>query len=330
MTHVVRFHRTGGPEVLQIEDVEIRDPGANEVRVRVEAIGLNRAEAMFRSGTYLEQPRLPTCLGYEASAIVKKLGPGVSGFKLGDRVSVIPAFSMNDYAVYAEEAIVPAAALVAQPPGLTATEGAAVWMAYITAYGALMDVAKLGKGDHVVITAASSSVGTAAIQIANSVGAVTIATTRTRAKKRALEDGGAAHVIVTNEQDLLAEVKQITGGSGARVIFDPVGGPGILALADAARPGGIVVLYGALSREPTPFPLFAAIGKALTLRGYTLFELTSAPNRLKGAEEFIKRGLIDGALKPVVAKVFSFDQIVDAHRYLESNEQLGKIVVTMP
>ena len=137
-------------------------------------------------------------------------------------------------------------------------------------------------------------------------------------------------MIVTNEQDLLAEVKQITGGSGARVIFDPVGGPGIRALADAARPGGIVVLYGALSRESTPFPLFAAIGKALTLRGYTLFELTSAPNRLKGAEEFIKRGLTDGALNPVVAKVFSFDQIVEAHRYLESNEQLGKIVVTMP
>ena len=163
MTQVVRFHRTGGPEVLQIEDVEIRDPGANEVRVRIEAIGLNRAEAMFRSGTYLEQPRLPASLGYEASAIVEKLGQGVSGFKLGDRVSVIPAFSMNDYAVYAEEAIAPAAALVARPPGLTAAEGAAVWMAYITAYGALMDVAKLGKGDHVVITAASSSVGTAAI-----------------------------------------------------------------------------------------------------------------------------------------------------------------------
>src|ERR1700688_3709607 len=112
MTRVVRFHRTGGPEVLQIDDVDIGDPGPGEVRVNVEAIGLNRAEALFRAGAYLEPPKLPARLGYEASARVKSSGEGVAGFQVGQPVNVIPAFSMNNYGVYAEEAIVPAIALV--------------------------------------------------------------------------------------------------------------------------------------------------------------------------------------------------------------------------
>ncbi|MGC2410493.1 MAG: zinc-dependent alcohol dehydrogenase family protein [Methyloceanibacter sp.] len=330
MARVVHFHRTGGPEVLQIEELEVGEPGPNEMRVGIEAIGLNRAEALFRSGAYLEQPRRPARIGYEASAIVEKLGGDVRGFKPGDKVSVIPAFSMNDYGVYAEETIVPAAAVVARPPGTTAIEAAAVWMAYLTAYGALIDIAKLAKGDHVIITAASSSVGVAAIQIANSLGAIPIATTRTNGKKEALKTIGAAHVVVTSEQNLVAEVMQVTDGAGARVTFDPIAGAGVLALADAARRGGILVLYGWLSRDLTPFPLAAAMRKALTFRGYTLFELTRDSDRLKRAEEFITRGLAGGKLKPVIAKVFPFDRIVDAHRYLESNEQLGKIIVTVP
>jgi NADPH:quinone reductase-like Zn-dependent oxidoreductase len=112
MARVVRFHRIGGPEVLPIEDLEVGDPGPGEIKIRVEAIGLNRAEAMFRSGTYLEEPRLPARLGYEASGIVEVLGPGVSGLKAGDAISVIPACSLNQYGVYGEEAIVPASAVV--------------------------------------------------------------------------------------------------------------------------------------------------------------------------------------------------------------------------
>ncbi|WP_198162093.1 alcohol dehydrogenase catalytic domain-containing protein [Sphingomonas sp. TDK1] len=134
---------------------------------------------MFRSGAYLEPANLPARLGYEASAIVEALGPGVNSFKPGDAVSVIPAFSMNKYGVYAEEAIVPASAVVKRHMGESAVTSAAVWMAYLTAYGALIDIGKLAEGEAVIITAASSSVGLAAIQIANSVGAIPIALTRT-------------------------------------------------------------------------------------------------------------------------------------------------------
>jgi len=133
MTRVVRFHRTGGPEVLQFDDLDIGDPGPGEVRVRIEAIGLNRAEALFRAGTYIEKPKLPARLGYEASATVISWGEGVTGYQARQAVNVIPAFSMNNYGVYAEEAIVPAMALVRRAPGLNAIEAAAVWMANLTA-----------------------------------------------------------------------------------------------------------------------------------------------------------------------------------------------------
>lgn len=329
MSRVVRFHRVGGPEVLQIDEVPDRALKDGELRVRVEAIGLNRAEQMFRLGVYLETPNLPATNGYEASATVLELGPGVSGFAVGEPISVIPAFSLNAYGVYADVAVVPAYAVVKRPKGLTAVEAAAVWMAYITAYGALIDIAKVGKGDAVVIPAASSSVGLAAIQIVNSVGGVSIATTRTSAKAAALKAAGAAHVVASEEQDVVEAINAITGGKGARVVFDPVGGPGIEKLASAMAPGGILVLYGLLSLQPTPFPFGPAVSKGLNVRGYTLFELMPDASRREAAISFITHGLEAGTLKPIIAKTFAFDQIVEAHQYMESNAQFGKIVVTV-
>lgn len=328
MTRVVRFHSIGGPEVLQIEDVEVRAPRDGEMRVRVEAIGLNRAEAMFRSGMYLEQPVFPATNGYEASAIVAELGPGVTGFRAGDAVSVVPAFALTKYGVYADEAIVPVHAVFKRPAGLSAIDSAAVWMAYLTVYGALVDIAHAGKGDAVVITAASSSVGIAAIQSVNHLGGISIAATRTRAKADELKRQGAQHVVVTDEEDLAAEVMRITAGKGARVTFDPAAGPMLVKLAEAAAPLGIIIEYGALSPDPAPFPLFPVLAKGLSIRGYTLFEFLPHRDKVEKAAEFIYDGFARGAFKPVVAKVFALEDIVAAHRYLESNQQMGKVVVT--
>jgi len=222
MTRVVRFHETGGPEVLRIEDLDSPPPGANEVLIDVKAIGLNRAEAMFRAGRYLEEPKLPSRLGYEAAGTVAALGEGVSNLKVGQRVATVPGFSMTKYGSYGERVVMPAWAAVPTPDNLTDVEAAAVWMQYVTAWGALIDIAKLQAGDSVLIPAASSSVGLAAIQIANSVGATPIALTRTSQKAEALREVGAAHVIATQEQDLVAAVKAL--GKPPRVAFDPVGG----------------------------------------------------------------------------------------------------------
>ena len=328
MSRIVRFHRTGGPEVLQLDELDLGQPKAGEVRIRVRALGLNRAEAMFRAGTYLESPKLPARLGYEAAGEIEAVGPGVTGLAPGDAVSTIPAFSLNQYGVYGDAAIVPAYAVARRPAGLSWSEAAAIWMQYLTAYGALVEIAPPAKGDAVLITAASSSVGLAAIQIANSLGAVPIAATRSAAKREALLKAGARHVIATQEQDLAEEVMRLTENKGARVAFDPVAGPGLESLAAAMGNGGTIFEYGALAAEPTPFPLFAAIGKNLVIRGYTLFAIVGNPQSLERGKRFVVEGLAAGRLKPVIARTFPLSAIVEAHRFLESNQQIGKIVVT--
>jgi NADPH:quinone reductase-like Zn-dependent oxidoreductase len=329
MPRIVRFYEKGGPEVLKIEDVEVPPPGPGEIAIRVKALGLNRAEVMFRSSAYTETPEFPARLGYEAAGVITAIGGGVRGFAPGDAVSFIPPLSITRWGAYGEVATFPAEVAVKHPASLSWNEAAAIWMQYVTAYGALIDVAKLGQGDVVVITAASSSVGVAAIQIANMIGAIPIATTRTGSKRQALLDAGAAHVIASDEEDLAARLTEITRGAGARVVFDPVGGPAFEPLTQAMSPGGILLEYGALSPLPTPFPLFAVLTKSLTLRGYIYKEIVRDRERLEKAKKFILDGLAAGALKPIIARTFTFDEIVEAHRYLESNQQFGKIVVTV-
>ena len=267
MSRIVVFHKIGGPEVLQIENKDVPPPKEGEVQIKVKALGLNRAESMFRSGQYLEEPKLPSRIGYEASGIVEAVGPGVKGFAKGDIVSVIPSFSQGDYGVYGEVATVPVHSVVKHPTFLSFEEAAAVWMQYTTAYGALIDIAKIKKGDFVVIPAASSSVGLAAIELCNLNGATPIATTRKKSKKEALQKAGAKHVIVTEEENLVEQIHEITKGKGARVVFDPVGGKAVLELAKGMAFGGILFQYGALSPDPTPFPLFEAMSKSLNNGG---------------------------------------------------------------
>jgi len=332
MTRVVRFHEIGGPEVLRFESLEIGEPGLGEVRLRVEAIGLNRAEAAFRSGQYIEKAQLPARLGYEAAGVIEAVGEGVKGFSVGEPICVFPAFSMNRYGVYAERAIVPASALLPHPAGLGTKECASIWMQYLTAYGALIDISKIGAGDAVVITAASSSVGIAAIQIANHAGAVPIAITRTTAKETELRKIGAAHVVVLERDKIEIEVLRITGGKGAKVAFDPIGGPIVASLGAAMGPGGWLILYGNLSgqAQSTVFPFGPSVMKGFAMRGYLVFEIIHDSERLARARKFVEEGLRGGWLAPVIGKTFAFDQIVEAHRYLEASEQIGKVVVTVP
>lgn len=329
MPKIVRFYETGEAEVLKIEDIPLAEPGQGEVRLAVEAIGLNRAEVMYRRGQYLENPLLPSRLGYEASGIVDAVGPGTSGVQVGDRVSTIPSFSMGTYGVYGESAVVPAYAVAKYPESLSAVEGAAIWMQYLTAFGALVEFGRIEKDSRVVITAASSSVGLAAIQITKSVGAFAIATTRGSGKKPFLLGAGADRVIVTDEEDLAESVMAITSGKGASLVFDPVAGPLLGQLADSCAAGAMIIEYGALSPAQTTFPLFPALAKGLTLRGYTLFEIVKDPDRLARGKRFVYDGLASGALKPIVDRTFPLEKIVEAHRYMESNQQQGKIVVTV-
>jgi NADPH:quinone reductase-like Zn-dependent oxidoreductase len=330
MPRVIRFHQLGGPEVLKIEEQPQKEPGRGEVRLRVQAAGLNRAESLFIRGHYLEQPKLPSGVGYEAAGVVEAVGPDVDRAWVGKSVATIPSFSMNQYSMIGEQVIAPAWSLAEYPAKLSPVEGAAVWMQYMTAYGGLIGIAHLAKGDFVIIPAASSSVGLAAIQIAKAEGAISIATTRRSNKKAELLSLGADHVIATEEEDFVARVKQITGGKGARVIFDPVSGPFLEKLAEAASLGAIIIEYGLLSMTPAPYPLGAALSKGLCIRGYTLMEVTQKPERQEAARKYVFDHLADGSFQPKIAKMFPFAQTVEAFQFLESNAQVGKVVISIP
>ena len=331
----VRFSRLGGPEVLQIEDLPIVEPKSGEVRIRVQAIGLNRAEIMFRTGQYLEQPEFPSRIGLEATGIVEAIGAGVTKVRIGDKVSVATGQSIAKYGTYGETAIVPASSAISYPDNLTPEEAASVWVQYLTAYFAFVDLAKIQPGQSVLITAATGGAGLGAIEFARLLGAVAIATTRSASKQQALLDSGADHVIVTSKEDLGSRVKEITGGRGADLIFDPIAGDTLPTLAEAVAWGGQIILYGALGGTNVPYPLFAAFARNFTLRSYVVYSfcgletlgLRRNEEAFARAVQFINENLASGKLKPVIARIFPLSEIQEAHRYMESNQQLGKIVI---
>jgi len=329
MSNIVIFKQTGGPEVLEIISADVPAPGADEIQIRVRALGLNRAESMYRSGAYLIEPEYPAKLGYEAAGVVEAVGKDVTDFAPGDAVSVIPAFAFSEYGLYGELVNAPARAVVKHPQQLSFEDAAASWMMFVTAWGALIELGHLSAGQNVVIRAASSSVGIAAIQIANQIGACPIALTRTNAKREMLLNAGAAVVIATDECDVLGALNEATAGQGAHIVFDPVGGEGAADIIRGMAFEGTYFQYGALDSGNLSVPVMDLLGKHLTLRGYELFEITLDDVKLERAKQFISDGLNRGSLRPVIDRVFPFADIVEAHRYLEANGQTGKIIVTV-
>jgi NADPH:quinone reductase-like Zn-dependent oxidoreductase len=329
MSRTIKFAQAGGPDVLEFIGMEVPAPGPHEVRIKVKAIGINRAESMWRNDKYVEPVKFPAGLGYEAAGIVDAVGKDVTDFAAGDVVSTIPVFSLNKYFTYGEVILVPDHAVVKHPESLSFVEAASVWMMFITAYGALVFDAQVKAGDYVILPAASSSIGLAAIQLANYAGATPIALTRTSDKKKRLHEAGAEHVIATQEQDVVAEVMRITNGNGARVAFDPVGGKDFPKLIRALTNQGIAYIYGALSEGDTPIPVLEMIPKMPTVKGYSVRLVLGDAARRKVAVEYVTKGLATGALKPVIDSIFKFEHMVEVHRYLENSGQFGKIVVTV-
>ena len=328
MPRIVRFYETGGPEVLRFEDA-IQHPGKGEVLLRVEAIGLNRADSMFMRGRFFEKARLPARLGYEAAGVVEQVGTEVDPIWTGKRVSVVPAFSPNDYGTLGEKIVVPAHVLAEYPASLSAAEAAAIWVRYLTAYGTIMELGQIQKGEFVFITAASSSAGLAAIEAIRAEGGQSIAITRKSDKRTELIALGANHVIVSAEEDIESRVADITGEKGVRIILDSVAGPLLQTLANVAAFGAIIIEYEALSEHPTPFPQSAVLSKCLTIRGYWMAETLADPKRREKAQKYVFDRINDGSFRPRISKIFPFAQIVEAFKYLDSNTEIGKIIVSV-
>ncbi|WP_176593961.1 zinc-dependent alcohol dehydrogenase family protein [Sphingobium sp. EM0848] len=320
------LHELGGPEVLKLATVDVPNPGPGEIRILISAFGLNRSEALFREGRLQLKPVLPSRIGYEAAGIVESVGPGVTEFAVGDSVATLPRMQTNVCGAYGEAMTVPARFAVKSPAGLDRVECAALWSGYMTAYAGLVDLAPVQRGDFVLITAASSSLGPAAIQIVRLLGAHAIAVTRRREKAAAIARSGPADIIVTDEENLGDRVRQITDGRGVSLVFDPVGGPTVSTLAEMTAPYGTIIIYGSLDASPAELPVRALIGRNIAIRGLGLY-LEDKPDRLRRGVAFIQEGVANGLLRPLIAERYKLDQIVEAAKSMDAMNHVGKIVV---
>jgi NADPH:quinone reductase-like Zn-dependent oxidoreductase len=337
-TRVYRFHQPGGPDRLVLESIPLPKLGQNEVRVRVQSMGLNRSDLLWLADTYIESPELPSRLGYEVAGIVEEAGPDVTAFRVGDRVSTIPSFSLRDYANFGETAVLSERGLIPTPPHLTLAQGGAFAFAYYTGYFALFEMAHLQPYQHVLVTAATSTTGLAGIALAKKVGAHVITTTRTSKKRDVLLAAGADHVIATDDEDLLARVMEITHGKGADVVYDCVGGSLSEKLARATTVRGRWIVYGILNYDPVPFPWLAAFIRSFRFDVYKVFDfmgnrnLGLMPNEpaIVRAHQFITGGLNDGSLPVTIFREFQgIGSLPDAFRYMASNQAAGKIIVSL-
>lgn len=325
MPRVVVFDEVGDPDVMHVVEEPLADPAPGEVRLRIEAFAVNPLDVMMRSGTSPAAVPLPHArLGVEGTGVVDAVGPGDTQLRIGDPVILTAVPDANLRGSYAEYTTVPANRVIPRPTALDATQAAAIWVAYSTAYGALVEKAAMRPGDHVVITAASGGVGRAAIQIANHIGAVPIAVTRHATKAADLLAAGAAAVIATDHDDVADAAARHTGGAGADIVLDLVMGPGQSDLLKAARPGGTLVAAGVLDPRPTPFPAVP-----LTIFRYRSFEHTLDDVVVGRMAAFLGAGVRLGALRPTIDSVFTLDEVVEAHRRLEEGTHTGKVVVTL-
>lgn len=335
MTKRVHIRKFGGVDGLSVDEIALGDPAPGEVNIAVEAIGINRGDILLRQNLYIESPDLPSRISYDAAARVTAVGDGVTGFAVGDKVMTIPAFLQSDYGVCGEDVNVPAEALWPWPDSMSAEEAACVGVQYTTVYIGIHHVARAHKGDRVLLPAATGAVGIAAIEVARELGLNTIATTRTADKRDMMAGRGAQHVVVTDEEDLVARVQEISKGGGVKAIFDPIAGRSIETSIACLANDGHIVLYGALDLEDPRLPVTDLIGKNATISAYTVFAYVGSEGLgyrqnkavTDDARDFLLPRLSDGRLKPIVSKVFDLEDVKDAHTYLDDARPAGKVVL---
>jgi NADPH:quinone reductase-like Zn-dependent oxidoreductase len=324
----VAFYKTGGPDVLELIDVDMPEPGVDEVLIKVKSIGLNRADLMYRMGRFVEAPVFPGKLGFEAAGLVEQIGAGLKNvFQKGDKVNVLPAFSLHNYGTYGDYVVVPGYAVRKFSDKLSFDEAAALWTSYVAMYGMLVDGGNIQKGDFVVINAASSSTGLAAIQLVDYCGGVSIALTSSSSKKDALLKAGAKYVIDASNTQFDTQIMGITGKRGVDIILDPVVGKSFSKLLSTIAEQGKVFVYGVLSSEEATFPAFTIMAKRPIIRGFSAGDIISDPEKLAKAIEFIQTAVDEEKIKPKIDRNFNLIEIVQAHTYMESNSQFGKVIV---
>jgi len=316
--------RPGNPAVLELRDVDEPVPGPGQVRVRVRSTALNRADILQRRGLYPAPPGVPPDIpGLEYAGEVEVVGPGVAGARTGDRVMGILAGGGHAEMVVAHEGT-----CLAVPPGMDWDEAAAVPEAFLTAFDALFDRGGLAPGHTVLVSAAASGVGTAAVQLALAAGARVIGTSRSESKRRRLAQLGLTRVADPDGAALARAVRE-TAPAGLDVIVDLVGGPALPNRLGLLRDGGRLVLVGLLAGPRAELDLGAVLRRRATIVG-TVLRSRTIEEKIRLTRAFAERAgpwLIEGRIRPVVDSVFPFERVVEAHEHLERNASFGKVVL---
>ncbi|MGA2087259.1 MAG: quinone oxidoreductase [Terracidiphilus sp.] len=317
----IQIHETGGPEVLQLAELSIPQPGPGQALIRVEAIGVNFIEIYFRKGVY--KAALPLTPGSEAAGTVEELGPGVTGFAAGDAVA-----SVSVLGSYAEYALVPAAQLVKTPAGLSMEKAAAAMLQGMTAHYLAHSTFPLKAGDTALVHAGAGGVGLLLTQIAARLGARVITTVSTAAKAELSREAGASDVILYTEQDFEAEVKRLTDGKGVDVVYDSVGKTTFDQSLNCLRPRGMLALFGASSGPVPPFDLIQLSGKgSLFITRPTLWHYVATREELEWRAGDVLGWAARGELKLRTEHVYPLAEAAQAQTDLEDRKTTGKILL---
>ncbi len=330
--------RIGAPEVLEVREATDPEPGDGQVRVRAKASGVNFADVMARIGLYPDAPPLPAVVGYEVAGTIDKLGPGVAGVKVGDRVLALCRFGG-----YSDTVVVPAEQVVPIPDHLTFEKAAAIPVNYVTAWLMLIHHGNVQKGQRVLVHAVAGGVGVAAVQICKWRGAEVIGTA-SASKHARLRELGVAHCIDYTREDFETEVKRITNGEGVDLALDAVGGKSFMKSYRSLAPLGKLMMFGVSSFAPGrtrsivaalrgffAMPKFGAIplmNENKGVFGVNLGHLWDQAPKLRGMIEEIRALAADGTFDPIVDATFPFDRAAEAHAYLQARKNFGKVLLT--
>ena len=322
MVKAIRVHKTGGPEVLQLEDVTLPAPGPGQLLIRNRAIGLNFIDTYFRTGLY-PAPQMPFTPGNESAGDVLAVGEGVSEFKPGDRIACVAGLG-----AYAEERIVPAAAAVALPDAVSYEAAASMMLKGLTAEYLLHRTYKVKPGDTILVHAAAGGTGTILCQWGKALGATVIGTAGSKEKADLAKAHGADHVILYGEENVAARVKEITGGQGCDVVYDGVGKDTFLASLDSLKPFGLLASFGNASGavDGVNLGILASKGSLYVTRP-TLNTHTAKRETMVEMAKNLFGAVSSGKVTVVINARFPLAEAAAAHRALESRGTTGSTVI---
>jgi NADPH2:quinone reductase len=323
MAHAIRFHETGGPEVLRWEEVPVGMPGPGQVRLRHEAVGLNFADTYFRSGLY--PVPLPAGMGVEAAGVVEAVGAGVDQVREGDRVTYTGF--INTLGAYSTERLAPAAALIRLPDGIECATAAAMTMRGLTASYLMRRIHAFKPGDSILLHAAAGGVGLIVSQWARLLGVTVIGTVSSDEKAEIARAHGCTHVINYSHEDVAKRVRELTDGVGVNVVFDSVGKDTFESSLDSLRRRGLMVCVGTASGPIPPFnPQLLAIKGSLYLTRPALADYIADPAEKSELASELFGHVASGRIRIEINQRYALQDAAQAHRDLESRKTTGSSI----